>query len=133
VYCSAIDPTLNRLDFESAVPLTGKAGMVSFHHARVVHGSALNRSSRPRRLLIYQYAANDAWPLMGIKSLEAYCATVVRGTPVLEPRMTAVPVRIPLPVAPDYDGLYTSQAHAKSKYFETYEDARRNSATGQPG
>jgi len=125
VYCSSIDPSRNTIDFEKAVPLTGKAGMVTFHHTRLIHGSALNRSNRPRRLLIYQYAANDAWPLMGVQSLDAFRSTIVRGDMVLVPRMCAVPVRIPLPVAPDYDGLYTSQGHTKNRYFETYEAASK--------
>lgn len=125
VYCSSIDPSKNALDYDKAVPLTGKAGMVTIHHTRIIHGSALNRSHRPRRLLIYQYSANDAWPLMGVQSLDALRSTIVRGDIVLEPRMCAVPVRIPLPVAPDYDGLYTSQGHTKNRYFETYEAAKK--------
>ena len=125
VYCSSIDPSRDPLDYDKAVQLTGKAGMVTVHHTRIIHGSALNRSARPRRLLIYQYGANDAWPLMGVPSLDALRATIVRGEIVLEPRMCAVPVRIPLPVAPDYDGLYTSQGHTKNRYFETYEAAQK--------
>ena len=120
IYCSTIDPARDPLPFHKAVPLIGKRGMATFHHARIVHGSALNTSSRPRRLLIYQYAAVDAWPILGVPDLAAYDAAIVRGVPTLDPRMVAVPVRIPRPVAPDYDGLYTSQARAENRYFATY-------------
>eukprot|EP01051_Picozoa_sp_SAG22_P024634 SAG22_NODE_6918_length_795_cov_0.956897_2_plen_66_part_01 len=51
-------------DFGSAVPLLGPAGSVSFHHARAVHGSDYNLSDRPRRLLVIECCAADAWPLV---------------------------------------------------------------------
>lgn len=123
VFCSAIDPERDPLDYDTAVPLTGKAGMVSLHHARTIHGSALNTSARARRLLIYQYGATDAWPLTGGLSLNAFRETVVRGDPAVQPRMEALPVRLPLPVAPNYDGLYTSQENARNRYFTVHEAA----------
>jgi phytanoyl-CoA hydroxylase len=46
-----------------AVPIELEAGDVSIHHVRALHGSAPNRSGRPRRLLLFSYAAADAWPL----------------------------------------------------------------------
>lgn len=123
VFCSAIDPERDPLEYHRAVPLTGKAGMVSLHHARTIHGSALNTSARARRLLIYQYGATDAWPLTGGLSLDAFRETVVRGDPAVQPRMEALPVRLPLPVAPNYDGLYTSQENARNRYFALHEAA----------
>jgi ectoine hydroxylase-related dioxygenase (phytanoyl-CoA dioxygenase family) len=123
VYCTTIDPTINKLPFSDAVPLTGKRGMATFHHARIVHGSALNTSTRPRRLLIYQYAAADAWPLMGVTDIATYDAAMLRGQSTLQPRMKALPIRIPRPLAPDFDGLYTSQAGAKNRFFTTYEQS----------
>ena len=100
----------------------GEVGVVTFHHARIVHGSDLNRSKHPRRLLINQYAAVDAWPLSGVRDLDAFNAAIARGEPTLQPYMTSVPIRIPLPLAPDFDGLYTNQEKARSKYFETYSE-----------
>ncbi len=119
-YCSTIDPTRNVVDFDKAVPLVGQRGMATFHHTRIVHGSALNRSERPRRLLIYQFAAVDAWPIMGVPDLDTFNGWIVQGEPTLTPRATAVPIRIPRPLAPDFDGLYTSQAHATHRFFETF-------------
>ena len=124
VFCSAIDPRRDPLDYDKAVPLTGRAGMASFHHARTVHGSALNRSARSRRLLIYQYGATDAWPLTGEHSLDSFQKTILRGDLVVQPRMEALPVRLPLPLAPNYDGLYTSQENAENRYFEVHESGR---------
>ena len=68
-FCGAMDPTRKDVDFESAVPLTGKAGSMSFHHVRMVHGSAQNVSDKPRRLLLYEFSAGDAFPLDGHQGL----------------------------------------------------------------
>ena len=46
-------------------PLTGQAGSITVHHVRAVHGSAPNVSAKERRLLLLQYRAADAWPLLG--------------------------------------------------------------------
>ncbi len=59
-FCAAIDPTQGDLDFSRAVPCLGKAGSVTEHHVRAVHGSATNFSGRERRLLLFQYRAADA-------------------------------------------------------------------------
>ena len=47
---------------DNAVPVQVKAGGISIHHVRTLHGSAPNTSSNPRRLLLLQYCAIDAWP-----------------------------------------------------------------------
>ena len=65
-FCGAIDPARGEVDFSKAVKLTGPAGSVTIHHARAIHGSATNSSGKPRRLLLHQYRAADAWPLMAV-------------------------------------------------------------------
>ena len=52
----------------SALPRrsTAPAGSCSFHHVRAVHGSAQNRSAHSRNLLLYEFAAADAFPLLGV-------------------------------------------------------------------
>ena len=69
-FCGGIDLARTPLDLSGAVALTAPAGSVTIHHARLVHGSAVNRSERPRRLLFFEYAAADAWPLAGTESLD---------------------------------------------------------------
>ena len=49
VFCGAIDPATSGIDFSQAVPLTGRRGTMTIHHARTIHGSALNTSANPRR------------------------------------------------------------------------------------
>jgi len=117
-FCGAMDPTRREVDFESAVPLTGKAGSVSFHHVRLVHGSAQNVSDKPRRLLLYEFSAGDAFPLMGIKDWDQYNRNLVSGTVINTPRIVATPVRMPLPPAPFQGSIYENQSTAQNKYFQ---------------
>ena len=124
-FCGAIDPTACDLDFGGAIPLTGPSGTMTLHHVRAVHGSDLNRSSRPRRFVIQGYFAADAWPLQGyLKNfdLETFDARIVRGRPTGAPRMADVPVRIPLPEALNQGSIYENQNTLEHRYFATYEE-----------
>ena len=116
-FCGAMDPSACDLEFGSAIPTEGPAGSVSIHHVRLVHGSAQNTSDRPRTLLLYEYAAADAWPLMGVSSLAEFDSRLVAGSPTIEPRLERVPVRMPLPPAPHQGSIYENQTSAKSRYF----------------
>ncbi|MEM7133120.1 MAG: phytanoyl-CoA dioxygenase family protein [Chloroflexota bacterium] len=104
-------PTAN-----TAVPITLKAGGISIHHARALHASRTNVSDRPRRLLLFQYCAIDAWPLRGT-SWEQYQANIVRGEPCQRPRMENVPVVIPLPEPEKVGSIYEIQTQLKNKVF----------------
>lgn len=116
-FCGAIDPAAIRDEIARAVPLTGRAGSMSFHHVRLVHGSAQNVSSLPRTLLLYEYGAADAWPLMGVKDLDDFDARLVIGPPTIEPRVVPSPVRMPLPPALHQGSIYENQSDASRRYF----------------
>ena len=103
---------------DGAVPIMLKAGGISIHHARLLHGSAPNRSPRTRRLLLFQYCAADAWPLLpGDKPWDLYAASVLQGAPVSQPRLTSVPVRLPLPAAKHGGSIYENQRDLKNTIF----------------
>ncbi|MEO6873369.1 MAG: phytanoyl-CoA dioxygenase family protein [Opitutaceae bacterium] len=103
---------------DGAVPIMLKAGGISIHHTRTLHGSAPNRSKHARRLLLFQYCAADAWPLLpGDKPWETYAGSVLQGAPVTQPRLTAVPVRLPLPVAKHGGSIYENQRGLKNTIF----------------
>jgi phytanoyl-CoA hydroxylase len=123
VFCGAIDPERIAAEVARAVPLTGRAGAMSFHHVRLLHGSALNTSNRPRQLLLYEVAAADAWPLRGTPSLAEFDALMIAGRPTIEPRVTSVPVRMPLPPAKHQGSIYENQTAARRRYFATAEMA----------
>ena len=117
-FCGAIDPTTARLDYAGAAPLYGPAGSMTVHHARAVHGSAANTSSRPRRLYLMGYTAADAWPLLGVPDFAAYEAMMARGHSTLTPRMEQVPVRVPFPVAKNQGSIYENQKELKHRFFD---------------
>lgn len=119
VFCGAITGELNQLEFSKAVPLTGKAGAMSIHHARSLHGSAQNRSATSRRLLLFEFAAADAWPLLGVANFEEFNGRIVLGRPTVEPRVRPAPVRMPFPPAKSQGSIYENQRGAKLKYFDT--------------
>ena len=116
-FAGLIDPDTIKDEIERAVPCIGKAGSMSFHHVRALHGSAMNTSDRPRNLLLYEVAASDAWPLMGVKDFDEFNSRLLSGDPVIAPRMTDVPVRLPLPPAKRQGSIYETQSAAKKSYF----------------
>ena len=120
IFVGAIDPREIGAEIERAVPLIAKAGSITLHHARLIHGSALNTSRQPRSFLLYEAMAADAWPLAGglFGSLEEFNSRMLCGQPTLEPRMTAVPVRMPVPKAPESASLYQSQKYMAKRFFE---------------
>lgn len=118
VFCGAMDPAHKEVDFARAVPLTGKAGAITVHHVRTVHGSAPNLSKRDRRLLLFQFRAADAWPLLGFPAgIDAFDQLMVAGRPTLAPRLAAVPVRLPLPPAAHQGSIYENQKGLTRRYF----------------
>jgi ectoine hydroxylase-related dioxygenase (phytanoyl-CoA dioxygenase family) len=118
VFCGAMDPENFDVDYRTAVPLTGKAGSITIHHVRAVHGSAPNLSDRDRRLLLFQFRAADAWPILGFPAgIEAFDALMVAGQPQ-HPRLAPAPVRLPLPPAVRQGSLYENQKGMKSRFFD---------------
>ena len=127
-FCGGIDLARTPLDLSGAVALTAPAGSVTIHHARLVHGSAVNRSDRPRRLLLFEYAAADAWPLAGVEPLddfEEFNRRVVHGRPTPEPRLAPVPVRMPFPRAVHQGSLYENQRTLGRRYFAAADEPER--------
>jgi len=119
IFCGAMDPTNHDVDYASAIPLTGSAGSITVHHVRAVHGSAPNVSDRDRRLLLFQYRAADAWPLLGFApGIDAFGELMVAGEH-REPRLAPAPVRLPLPPATKQGSLYENQKGMRTRYFET--------------
>jgi hypothetical protein len=125
-FCGGIDPAASGIDFTPAVKLLAPAGSVSLHHARLIHGSDLNRSGKSRRFLLYEVMAADAWPLAGgfasFSTLEEFNARMIAGEPTIEPRMEKVPVRMPLPKPLDPSSLYQAQKGLGTRYFDQHKE-----------
>lgn len=114
-FVGAIRP--EQLDTASAVPLLGPPGTVTLHHPLLVHGSALNRSERDRRLLFYEYAAADAWPLIYGVDYSEFNRRLVAGDANPTIRMTTTEVKMPHPVRTG-GSIYNNQRDLERRFFD---------------
>ena len=121
VFAGGMDMKRCGLDPADAVPLTGPAGSISIHHARIVHGSAQNLSDSPRRLMFFEVMAADAFPVMGgmtrFEDIEAYDELMLCGVPTLAPRLADVPIRIPQPQPDRNRSIYEIQKNLSGSGF----------------
>lgn len=121
-FVGAMDLETEGLDMSEAVPLTGPEGSISIHHARIVHGSALNRSTKDRRIIFYEMMAADAFPVAGGRGkwegLEEFDSRLLCGEPTLEPRSKVCPIRIPRPDPPSEGSIYEIQKSMGKRSFE---------------
>ncbi|MCB1969037.1 MAG: phytanoyl-CoA dioxygenase family protein [Geminicoccaceae bacterium] len=119
LFCGAIDPDDPDFHMDRAVTLTGRAGSMTVHHVRALHGSAPNMSDRARKILFYECHAADAWPLMGSGSYiqtqgqekiwADFLERMIIGNPTITPRIESAPVRLPLPPAPVGGSIFKTQ------------------------
>ena len=103
-------------DDSDAKKIELRAGGVSIHHVRALHGSLPNTSSNQRRLLLFQYCAGDSWPLSGI-DWDDYKSSFLRGQPANQPRLVDVPVRMPLPGSKRTGSIYETQTILERSTF----------------
>ena len=85
---------------------------------RAVHGSAQNTSAHSRNLLLYEFAAADAFPLLGIPDWDEFNARLLVGEPTVVPRTVDCPIRMPLPPAANQGSIYENQTALQRRYFE---------------
>lgn len=121
VFAGGMNMKQSGLDPADAVPLTGPAGSISIHHARIVHGSAQNLSDSPRRLMFFEVMAADAFPVMGgmtrFEDIDAYDELMLCGVPTLAPRLADVPIRIPQPQPDRNRSIYEIQKNLSGSGF----------------
>ena len=123
VFCGAMDPSNHDVDYSKAIPLVGKAGSITVHHVRAVHGSAPNLSDHDRRLLLFQFRSADAWPILGFPGgIETFESLMVAGE-TRQPRLAPAPIRLPLPPAVKQGSLYENQKGMKTRFFAVPEMA----------
>lgn len=128
-FCGALNPETCGVDFTRAVACEGSAGSVSFHHVRAVHGSAQNISNRSRGLLLYEFAAADAYPLMAASTADwqAFSQRMICGADTITPRTVSTPIRLPLPPAKNQGSIYENQISGK-RYFGFVEQGGKKTA-----
>ena len=116
IFSGSVDLEKERIDLSTAVKITGKAGSASFHHVKTLHGSSPNFSNRPRRLLLFEFAAADAWPLVDFEvygNFSEYEEKIVIGKNTLQPRCENVDMIMPYPRPPNPDSIYRIQESRK--------------------
>lgn len=96
-FVGAIDASYNEQFDRRAVSIEARRGDVCFMHTWTVHGSRPNRTDGPRRLLISEYTASDAFPLLSPALPSRYTGRVVRGvlSPVARLRNDEIEMRTP--------------------------------------
>jgi ectoine hydroxylase len=123
VFAGAVDLEASGFDLADAVPLMGPAGSISIHHARILHGSALNTSTRDRRIIFYEMMAADAFPIVGGRGkwegLEEFDSRMLCGAPTLEPRIVPCPMRVAYPDGPTQGSIYEVQKAMGRRSFAT--------------
>ena len=87
---------------------TGPAGAVCLMHTRLLHGSAPNRSQRPRTLFISVFSAADALPLSPNPMPSKYEGLIVRGA--ASNRVRSIDFELELPQLPDTASFFDQQA-----------------------
>jgi hypothetical protein len=102
-------------DFGKPRSLPAAAGSAIFMHCITPHSSLPNRSSRARRTLIYEYRANDAFPIYygEMTNLAEAKFRMIRGRPARFARFGG-----PRPLIPNvgkYTSLYELQNQAKAQ------------------
>ncbi|MGE0314191.1 MAG: phytanoyl-CoA dioxygenase family protein [Lautropia sp.] len=118
MFVGAIDPA--ELDLRDAHAVTGDAGTVAVHHPMCVHGSGFNVGTGPRRVLFFEYAAADAWPLFYGVDWHDFNARMVCGRSTAQPRLERVFVRMPYPSASEAQGrIYDQQRSFSKRHFES--------------
>jgi phytanoyl-CoA hydroxylase len=132
-FTGAVNLETEQPELSAAVPLTGKAGSMTVHHVRALHGSALNTSTRPRRILFYEIAAADAWPLLSdlqnYRDHAHFVERMIVGTSTLEPRVAPAPIRMPVPVRRQPESIYDLQSDAQKRAFGRYTAGEHKEAT----
>ncbi|MCH9675116.1 MAG: phytanoyl-CoA dioxygenase family protein [Gammaproteobacteria bacterium] len=107
---------LPRVGLEHATYLMGKAGSVTIHNCRLVHGSKPNKSDLGRPLLLNTFAAADAFTYTPNPLPSAYDGMIVRGSAARRARHDPRPCQIP----PDWSGGYSSLFALQQE--ETWDD-----------
>ncbi len=128
VFCGAVDVDESGIDTGKAVKLTGSAGSITIHHVRMLHASAPNHSKRPRRFLLHQYTAADAWPLLGVEDYALFRANLVYGKEAAAPRMEKLPVVVPYPEALNQGSIFENQRTLSRRYFQAEADPEKRQA-----
>ncbi|MFL6243993.1 MAG: phytanoyl-CoA dioxygenase family protein [Acidimicrobiia bacterium] len=89
------DRDVERAGVDAAEYPIGPAGTITVHNCRTVHGSAPNRSDRPRPLLLQTYVAADAFAYTDLVKQSPHGEELIRGEPARWARHDPRPCLMP--------------------------------------
>jgi ectoine hydroxylase len=98
------DQDLKRIDLSKAVYLEGKAGSLTIHNCRTIHGSKQNDTAADRPLFLVTLASSDAYAYTGNPIKSRYEHFHIRGSKAKWAHHDPRPCLVP----PDWSGGYTS-------------------------
>lgn len=99
------DDEVANLPMEKVAWMKGKAGTITIHHSRTLHGSMPNNSSRMRPLLLNAYASADAYSLTPYPGMACeQNETLIRGKRARWAEFDMETCMMP----PDWSGGYSS-------------------------
>ena len=121
LFCGSVDTAVAADALKHAAPVIAPAGSVSFHHARALHGSDVNRSGADRRLLLFEVMAADAWPLAGSSARwvdhDEFRSRLLCGDEPEVPRMESAPIRPPQPAHQNAGSIFAFQKLGQHRYY----------------
>jgi ectoine hydroxylase len=100
---------------EREVSLTGPAGSLVLISCRVIHGSAENRSSRMRPLLLNVYSSADSMPYGANPIPSQYAGAIVRGKPARFSSHDPRGCELPPDWSAGYSGPWAYQAKGRGE------------------
>ncbi len=89
------DADIPSLHAENAVFPVGRAGTVTIHNCRTVHGSLPNLSDKKRPLLLQTYAAADAFAYTDLVRKQPHGEMLIRGKAAKWARHDPRPCQVP--------------------------------------
>ena len=106
-FAGAVADSVKDEHIGNLVKCTGKAGSVCLMHARLLHGSAPNKSDKPRTLYITTYYAEDAIELSPNHLPSRLTHEIVRGE--ASGRVRCTPYNLELPEVPTDTSFFAQQ------------------------
>lgn len=94
-FTGKVDEAAQKMCRENAIPIEGLAGDVCIMSGWSLHGGTANRSSSPRRLLICDYFAADAFPLLPPMVPSEHHGKIVKGQATRVARFREGTVELP--------------------------------------
>ncbi len=108
VFTGAVADEVGEACAASAITCVGPAGAACLMHTRLLHGSAANRSARPRTLHIAVYSAEDAVAVSPNPVPSRYEGRLVRGQ--RSGRVRSIDYELALPQLPTGASFFDQQA-----------------------